>query len=967
MKKAPVADELEPYRSKRDFQATLEPEGRVGSSGERLRFVVQKHAAQRLHYDFRLELAGRLLSWAVPKGPSLDPKQKRMAVEVEDHPLDYADFEGTIPAGHYGAGQVIVWDQGQWQPHGDPGTGHAEGKLKFRLFGRKLHGDWMLVRMRRRESKRQTAWLLIKEADEAARSQAQYDVTVAEPGSVKRRSASMPDPATERPAKPGTTASRAAPASPEKAGTQAPLKTRATTRGKTFATTGGTTRPTTVGKPLAAAGAQAGRAPLPNTLSPALATLVDAAPHGEHWRYEIKFDGYRLLARVENGAVRLVTRNGHDWTARLPALARAVLALGLDSAWLDGEIVMVGADGLPDFQALQNAFQGTGKALDTLRYYVFDLPFLDGLDLRKLPLRERRARLGACLAAAPAEGIVRLSEDLPGDGADVLEAACRLHLEGVIGKRSDSPYPRGRASTWIKLKCASRQEFVIGGYTAPQGSRTGLGALLLGYHEADAAGGKDGASGAGPTPAVRHSPALASGASSLRFAGKVGTGLDTRTLADLAQRLAPLERRSSPFCAATGERAVHWVAPELVCEVAFAGWTDGGRLRHAVFKGLREDKLASEVGREPHGVASGEARSARAVHAAAAPSPQGRPTASAALRTAPATLAQRTVQATSSAETSTAPGRRRQTAARQPADAPEVALRVSHAERVVDPGSGLTKGDVVAYYQSVATLMLPHLGRRPVALLRLPSGVGGAAFFQKHARARQWQHITQLPVSLDPGRKALFTIDSAAALAEVAQMNTVEIHTWNALAPSLEKPDRMVFDLDPGDGVAWPTVVQAAQIVRDLLDALGLVSHLKTSGGKGLHLVVPLLPRLGWPAVKGFSQALVQHLAAQAPDRFVAKSGPKNRVGRIFVDYLRNGRGATTVAAYSARARPGLPISLPLAWADLPRWEAGQPASIATPIDRLRASALAWSDYAGTRQTLTAGMKKLAVDPTKFV
>ncbi len=962
VKKTPGDHPLQRYRDKRDFQATPEPSGEHAACKPALRFVVQKHAARQLHYDFRLELDGTLKSWAVPKGPSLDPKTRRMAVEVEDHPLDYASFEGTIPVGHYGAGEVIVWDEGQWQPHGDARAGHAAGKLKFGLSGHKLQGDWTLVRMRARDGERQHAWLLIKERDAAARSEAEFSVVQALPASVKQPSALA---AARAPtgAKPGAAVGASA---------GKKTATRAIAKAAGAATTAAATPPVT--RARAAARSQRAQPPLPAdiasvqhalaplrpaakpaalpdaaepaalpaALAPALATLVDAQPAGSGWRYELKFDGYRLLARVERGAARLFTRNGHDWTAKLPALAHAVAGLGFDAAWLDGELVVMGEHGAPDFQALQNAFEN--RSLDAVRYYLFDLPFHAGHDLRAAPLVERRALLRATLAAATPQPVVRFSEDFAAEAADVLQAACRLHLEGVIGKRLDSAYPRGRSNAWIKLKCSQRQEFVIGGYTDPKGSRVGLGALLLGYYDdSDANGSND----HGAHEKSAHAPRL-------RYAGNVGTGFPTRMLEPLTRRLAALGRDAPPFDEPTGQRGAHWVEPELVAEVSFAEWTAEGRVRHAVFKGLREDKPPREIGREPHGVPARASAGKAASPGVAGP----------ALRSAPAAATATTLGATLGVAATPSAKAARAAAGKAPRVTPAgKAPRVTHPERVVDAISGHTKGELVAYYERVAKLMLPHLGQRPVALLRAPAGVGGASFFQKHADARELPGVRRLAPALDPGHEPLIAITSAAALVGVAQMNTIEIHTWNATARAIEKPDRLVFDLDPGEGVAWQQVVEAAHIVRDLLDALGLVSFLKTSGGKGLHLVLPLTPRHGWVAVKGFSQALVQHLAAHARERFVAVSGPRNRVGRIYVDYLRNGRGATTVAAYSVRARPGLPISLPLAWGELDRWDAQRPATIATPQARLEASADTWAGYATTRQTLSGAMKMLGFKP----
>jgi bifunctional non-homologous end joining protein LigD len=870
---AETRDPLQRYHDKRDFDATPEPRGRRGAPRKALGFVVQKHAARRLHYDFRLELDGTLKSWAVPKGPSFDPTQKRMAVHVEDHPLEYGGFEGTIPQGHYGAGEVIVWDRGTWQPHGDPDEGMREGKLKFALDGEKLHGEWTLVRMKPREGERQEAWLLIKERDAAARPEAEYSVVEALPDSVL--------------------SARGIAARPTGAATK-----------RTPAKRGGAARKAATGPALPALAVAAA---LPKTFAPALATLVDAAPPGAGWLYEVKFDGYRMLARVDGEQVQLFTRNGHDWTGRLPKLAQSVAALGLGSAWLDGEIVALDARGVPNFQALQNAFDSS-RGLEQLRYYVFDLPYYAARDLRAAPLTERRALLAALLEGAPPD--VRFSEVFDAPGADLLASACELGLEGLIGKRADAAYPRGRSKAWIKLKCVRAQEFVIGGYTDPQGSRTGLGSLLLGVHDE---------------------------AGALRYAGNVGTGFDGATLDALERRLRPLQREATPFAekklppSRYGARAgaVHWVEPTLLAEVSFAEWTDDGRVRHAVFKGLREDKPARAIVREQ--AAPPAAVAASATDAQAAPA-------------APRAAA-------------------RKAAPRSAAAKPAAALRVTHPERVVDAASGATKGRLIDYFARAAEVMLPHLRERPVALLRAPDGLDAAMFFQKHAEPRQLRGLTLLDPKLDPGRAPLLGIDSAEALLNAAQMNVIEIHTWNATTRAIEQPDRMVFDLDPGEGVGWREVVEAAQLVHGLLDALGLASFLKSSGGKGLHVVVPLTPREDWATVKDFSHAVVDHLAAHAGQRFVAKSGPKNRVGRIFVDYLRNGRGATTVAAYSVRARPGLGISLPLAWEELAALKTNQIASIDTSTRRLEEAAATWHGYFKTRQTLAKAMKTLGFVP----
>ncbi|HEY0822005.1 MAG TPA: DNA ligase D [Rhizobacter sp.] len=831
---------LATYQRKRNFGATPEPAGEVAASGEELSFVVQKHAARRLHYDFRLELDGTLKSWAVPKGPSLDPHDKRMAVQVEDHPLSYGGFEGVIPEGHYGAGSVIVWDRGTWVPLGDPHKGYREGKLKFELRGEKLHGGFTLVRMKSRENERQVPWLLIKEHDDEARPASEFDVIEALPDSVLAGRRTRPVAA--------------------KAPAKSPVKTKAKAKAKQRKT----------------------QAELPLSLTPQLATLVDDIPPGDDWLYEIKFDGYRIVTRIDGDDVRCFTRNGHDWSHRMPTLVKAIRALDIGWGWLDGEIIVAGPKGTPDFQLLQNAFDA--QRTQEIQYCVFDLPFHDGEDLRERPLRERRERLQALLADH-AGGTVQFSASFDADPRELLASAKEAGLEGLIAKRASAPYRSRRSADWVKLKLGQRQEFVIGGFTDPKGSRAGIGSLLLGVHDAE---GK------------------------LRYAGNVGSGFDDKTLAALRQQLDAIETPTSPYT--DGPTRVgtvklvkpHWVKPKLIAEVAFAEWTKSGHVRQAVFHGLRSDKPAERITKE---VAQHVDRAAPARTAL----PNG--------------------------------------------------FRVTHPERVVDPDSGVTKGQLIEYYASVAALMLPHLKQRPVSLLRAPDGVGGQFFFQKHAEKKSFPNIEILDRALYPSHDPLLAIGTPLALLSAAQMNVIEFHTWNATTRAMDRPDRMVFDLDPGEGVAWPMVQEGAQLVHALLDEIGLQGFLKTSGGKGLHVVVPLVPRYDWDTVKDFSQAIVTHLASVIPDRFVAKSGPKNRVGRIFVDYLRNGLGATTVCAWSARARPGLGISVPLAWEELPGLKSGAHWTVLNAAERLATGNTPWDGYAKAKQSLVKAMKAMGFDP----
>lgn len=856
----PAPDALKAYRSKRRFEATPEPAaGGVANEAERA-FVVQKHWARRLHYDFRLELEGTMKSWAVPKGPSYDPADKRMAMPTEDHPIAYNRFEGTIPEGNYGAGKVVVWDKGTWHPLEDAHRGWREGKLKFELRGHKLHGHWTLVRMKGRGDGREDPWLLIKERDAFARPAGEFSVVDEMPDSVQPLEDRPPPVAAPGVAPRDATAARAGP-------------------------------------PPGAV-----PAPLPQALQPELAVLVDAAPREpREWIFEIKFDGYRMLARAEAGQVRLLTRNGNDWTSRLPALAQALRSMELPDGWYDGEIIMPGRDTPADFQALQGAFDS--QRTEQIVYYLFDLPYCAGQDLRDVPLLQRREVLQRIVERKPHPN-VRFSAEFDAPPESMLEAACKLGLEGVIAKRRDSAYVGRRSSDWIKLKCAHRQEFVIGGWTDPKGSRTGIGSLLLGVH------GDDGR---------------------LRYAGNVGTGFNEHTLRDLRERLEAVAATRNPFEAGAGwPRGAHWVAPELVCEVSFGEWTRDGKVRHSVFHGLRSDKPAQEISIEAPVPVTADAP---------APIPgKGRRTA-----------------------------KKRAAPARAPAAQPGLTLpptlRISNPERVVDARSGLTKIDLVRYYALVAPLMMEHLRRRPLALVRAPDGVDGQLFFQKHLERYRMAGVEPLDRAIFPGHPPMLEIATAEGLLSAAQMNVIEFHTWNAVADQADKPDRMTFDLDPGEGVGWPQMQEAAALVHAFLDELGLPGWLKTSGGKGLHVVVPLRPQHGWDTVKDFSQAVVQHLARTIPQRFVAKSGPKNRVGRIFIDYLRNGFGATTVAAWSARARPGLGISVPVRWPELKKLEGGDHWSVATVHQRLDQGNQPWDGYRDSSAGLGEAMRRLGFRP----
>src|SRR5690606_22434821 len=655
----------------------------------------QKHWASRLHYDFRLEIDGTMKSWAVPKGPSLDPSVKRMAVHVEDHPIAYNDFEGTIPKGQYGAGKVIIWDRGSWHAEGDIAAAYRAGKLKFDLSGVKLQGRWALVRMHGKAQESQDAWLLIKEKDRYARPQEEYDVTEALPDGVSTQTGG------KAPLPSGKTSSQT-------------RKTSSTTR-KTPPPNQETSQPTAkTSQPTAKTSRSTRKATLPDSMAPQLATRVSTAPRSGEWIYELKYDGYRILTRVSNGRPQFFTRNGLDWTDRMPNLGRAFRSRQLPDGWYDGEIVVLDAEGKPDFQALQNAFESGSRApaskraatrapstsVPGLAYFMFDLLWLEDKDMRRLPLSERQARLADVLGE-PDDGILRLSAAFDVPVQDMLESACRLGLEGVIGKRRSSPYVSGRSAHWIKLKCGERQEFVIGGYTDPKGSRSGLGSLLLGVYDEQGA---------------------------LQYAGNVGSGFSDASLTELHKRLKALETDKPAFANPPRTAGVHWTKPALAAEVAFSQWTNSGRIRHAVFQGLRADKPPKLMKKEH-------------------------------------------------------------------------AKTISNPDRLVDKRSGTRKGDVALFYERLAELILPHLKDRPVSLLRAPDGLTGELFFQKHVAASNLEGIMQLDPSLDPGHDPLVVVRNAAGLAEAAQMNVIELHTWNAVSTRIDRPDRISFDLDPGKGV----------------------------------------------------------------------------------------------------------------------------------------------------------------------
>jgi bifunctional non-homologous end joining protein LigD len=837
---------LETYRKKRDFAATREPRGRRARKAGHS-FVIQKHDATRLHYDFRLEMDGVLKSWAVTRGPSLVPGEKRLAVHVEDHPLDYGDFEGTIPKGEYGGGTVIVWDRGTWSPVADAKRGYAKGHLEFELEGEKLGGRWHLVRMRGKPREKRENWLLIKGEDDAARTPDAPDILEERPESVKT----------------GRSVEEVAGEAPGWSSKTGKITPKHATRAKAEPAP----EPPPVPDATQVKGAK--KAALPSFVEPALATLVAKPPIGAGWLHEIKFDGYRLQARIEGGRVKLLTRSGLDWSDRFGKdILDAFRALPATKALIDGEVVVEGQAGASDFSALQAALS-EGRT-DGFVFYVFDLLYLDGVDLRGAPLTARKQALAALVRGSA----LRLSEDFAEAGDMVLRHACRLSLEGIVSKQKDAPYRSGRGKSWVKSKCANRQEFVVAGYVPSTVSRKAIGSLILGVHE-------DG---------------------KLRHVGRVGTGFTAKRAEELFTKLERMRVQASPFAerlTAEEARQARFVRPELVAEIEFRAWTADKHLRHASFRGLREDKPAAEIVREAPVAAKPE-------------KPQRR------------------------------------------------SVRLTHPDRVYWPDAGVTKEGLADYYTEVWPRIAPFITGRPLALLRCPDGIDGRQrFFQKHAWKGISPAVAQIHDPKEPGEEPLIAINDLDGLLGLVQAATLEIHPWGSTDRDWERPDTIILDLDPGEGVGWQAVIAAALEARQRLADAGLEPFLKTSGGKGLHVVAPLTPKADWAAVKAFTKGIAESMAADSPERFVATITKAKRRGKILVDYLRNQRGATAVAPFSTRARPGAPVSMPLAWEEID--DAIGPAYFTVANTPTRLAALSpgpWADFRRAAAPLLPGTAK---------
>jgi bifunctional non-homologous end joining protein LigD len=895
---------LQVYRQKRKFNVTPEPRGTAvkGRGKDRdHRFVVQKHAARRLHYDFRLELDGVMKSWAVTRGPSLVPGEKRLAVHVEDHPIEYNSFEGTIPPGEYGGGTVMIWDRGQWYPEGDAHKGYAKGHLDFALQGEKLSGRWHLVRMAKRRGETKEPWLLIKARDEAARGPGDPDILEQEPlSAVTGRS--MDEIAAGKGGKRIWHSNRDV-AENVKAGASdahAPVRR---------------SRVATPDEALDRVAKMPGRkAPLPDFVPPSLALLRDEPPGGAGWVHEIKFDGYRTQARLDRGKVRLLTRKGLDWTERFPNVAAAVAALPARAALLDGEIVVEDARGVASFSALQTALKE--NAQDAFVYYVFDLLYLDGRDLSGLPLTERKAALER-LVGKSQSGTIRLSEHLADAGKTVLEHACAMGLEGIVSKRADAPYRSGRSDIFIKAKCANDQELVVGGYSPSTALASAIGALVVGYYDEGR----------------------------LVYAGRVGTGYSRLMARDLWKRLHAIERDKPPFDSIPREEArrrdTRWVEPQMVIETELRGWTADGLVRQAAFKGIREDKPAREVVREVAADAGSDRSAPRT------------PARKRALRPASANARREVTTAGTGA-----PSRAAKAAVARGTDKESAgSVRFTHPERVYWPDVGVTKRELADYYGAAWRRMAPHVVDRPLALVRCPDGTAGECFFQKHASAGLAER--HLKTVIDRNKRQIIAIEDLDGLFSLVQAGVLEVHVRGSRLDRLELCDRIVFDLDPGPGIAWREVVAAAREVRERLAAIALQSFVKLTGGKGLHVVLPITA-VDWDSAKEFAQAHALAMAADAPERYVVKITKSLRTNKILVDYFRNSLEQTSVAAYSTRAREGAPVSVPVAWEELARTKAGNQYTVRNLAKRLAGlKADPWADLSRVRQKLP-DLRKLA-------
>ena len=844
---------LSTYKRKRRFDVTPEPAGEEPLREGGDAFTIQRHAASRLHYDFRLELDGVLLSWAVTKGPSTNPADKRLAVHVEDHPLDYGGFEGTIPEGEYGGGTVMLWDEGTWEPIGDPHEGLAKGELKFILHGKRMKGEWVLVHMKGRDAKKRDGstrenWLLIKHDDEYA---------TREDGLTEKFTTSVETGRDLEGIAKGNKPRRKA----EAAGAKVP-STNVWTR--------------------------KGAVSLPDFRPPELATLVDEIPTGRDWLFEMKYDGYRALAAIAGDQVRLYTRNANDWTQQFRTLVEPLSTLTKGSALIDGEIVAF-KDGKTDFSTLKDALSSGAP----LTYFAFDLLEENGEDLRKLPLIERKERLRKLIGKTSMADAVQYSEHILGQGEKFFQAMCEGGYEGMIAKLAHSHYIGDRTRDWLKIKCIQRQEFVIGGWR-PSDKKSGFASLLLGTWDG----------------------------SKLHYRGRVGTGFNARNAGELQAKMDKLARKTSPFVDAPRDisRRARWIEPKLVGEVAFTEFTPDNYLRHPSFMGLREDKQSREVRLE-------KPASPPATKAKAKPKTKAKPLA--------------TVELTDEVGIKAAE---------------RLGVRLTHPDKIVYPPD-VTKARLVAYYEAVADRMLPHIVKRPLSLVRLPTG-SKKPFFQKHDSGGFPDAFKKVKITETTGPTDIYLyIDDAAGLVASVQMNALELHIWGSHINNLEKADRIIFDIDPDEGLDFSATKQAAADIRDKLADLGLKAYPMVTGGKGVHVIAALKPSLEWPDVKAFCRGFADTLAANEPDRFTSNIRKVKRTGRMFVDYLRNERGQTAVCPFSTRAKEHVTCAVPVTWDELKTLEGANVFSLEAAAAHAQARD-PWPDYFDQKAPITKAMMK---------
>ena len=900
---------LRDYHAKRDFARTAEPKGVVGKQKtSRLRYLIQKHAARALHYDFRLEWNGVLMSWAVPKGPSENPDDKRLAVRTEDHPLEYGTFEGTIPAGEYGGGTVMLWDTGTWTPQ-EPDVEEQlkKGKLAFILYGQRLHGKWALVKLRKRSPKDKDNWLLIKELDDYMRRGGTPSVET-ETTSVKS-GRTMDEIAGGKSVwhsnrKGGGTAkgdpvilSGTAKVKSKSAGA------RLSGSKKKPAAKSLASEPKQVARRRQSASARLPARGLPPFVEPQLATLVEGPPAGNEWLHEIKYDGYRAVTSLAGDRIAIRTRNGLDWTDRFARLVPALRSLNCETALLDGEIAVSDAQGHTDFGALQDALS-TGKG--ALTYYLFDLLELDGEDLQRRPLVERKRKLYDLLRGTKAPLIY--SDHVVGHGAQAFEQACAMKLEGLISKQADAPYRPGRTKSWLKSKCGFEQEFVIIGWRPSDKAGRPFSSLLLAVREGDG----------------------------FRYAGRVGSGYTGDRLDDLARQFRALARKTAPVPDVPPDiaRRSRFVEPKLVAEIAFRGWTRDGLVRQGSFKGLRSDKPAADIVKETPVPTRKATRATK--------------TASAKKTAAKSSGSKSSVRKARPAATTS----RVRVAARGTGDTEEIAgVRITNPDRVLYPDAKITKRDVIAHYLSIADLMLPHIADRPLSLVRAPRGVGGETFYQKHASEGWPDEFKAISIREKSGTDKYLYIEDERGLVAAAQMSVLELHIWCSHVDEVEKPDRMVFDFDPDEGLGFEHVRNAAKQMRGMLTEVGLQSFPMVTGGKGVHVVVPLKRGHSWDEHRAFSEALARVMAEQFPDRFVANMSKAKRTGKIFVDYLRNQRGATAISPFSTRARKGASVAVPVSWERLARLDSAHPVAVGE-VKRFVGSKDPWPGYFELKQVL---------------